>query len=134
MKRLVVAVAAVAALAIVGTACSDDSESGAATSTTAAADKPGTATISKFEVPETVQCEANTPSTTFPVTYEVTGAKRQQLLVDGRVEPGTDAASGTLAAVPVHCDAVPHTVVIVAYDDAGHRTADKKVLKTLLPS
>ena len=93
----------------------------------------GSAQIVKFEVPESVQCEANTPSTTFVVSYEVSGAKRQQVLVDGRIEPGTDAPSATLAAVPVHCDAVADTVVIVVYDDVGKRTAEKKVLATVLP-
>jgi hypothetical protein len=121
----------VVAAALLGSACSGDSGSSDA-STTSTSAAPGRATIAKFDVPESIQCAANTPSTTFAVTYEVSGAKRQQLLVDGRVEPGTDAASATLAAVPVHCDAVPHTVVLVAYDASGKRTAEKKLLKTEL--
>jgi hypothetical protein len=113
-------------------ACDSSSSSGdAAPSTT---QKSGAAKIVSFDVPATVQCAANTPSTTFAVSYDVSGAKRQELLVDGRVEPGTNAASATLSSVPVHCDAVPHTVVIVAYDANNRRTAMQKILKTLAPS
>jgi hypothetical protein len=99
------------------------------TSTTAA---PGSAKITTFTVPASVQCGA-APSITFSVGYAATGAKSLQLLVDGRDNPGLVATGGTIQ-VPVHCDAVAHTVVLVALDDKGGQTVQQKTLQTLLPS
>ncbi len=79
-----------------------------------------------------MQCSGG-PSTTFSVQYATSDAKHQDLIVDGRVVPGTDSPSGSVEA-PVHCDAVPHTVVLIAYDATEHRTAEQKILMTLLPS
>jgi hypothetical protein len=33
----------------------------------------------------------------------------------------------------VHCDAVPHTVVLRALDEQSHPTTQEKILKTALP-
>jgi hypothetical protein len=81
-----------------------------------------------FEVPATADC-AGATSTTVTVTYATEGAKKQELYVDGRITPGTDATSGSVVA-PVHCDPLPHTFVLVAYDENGRRTAAEKKLTT----
>jgi hypothetical protein len=67
------------------------------------------------------------------VQYATTGAKRQQVIVDGRDVPGTEAANGSVDA-PVHCDPLEHTVVLVAYDSQGHRTSQTRFLHTDLPT
>ncbi len=117
------------------TACSSSAPSAqtkptttAPTSTTA---PPGVAKITTFDVPATVQCGAG-PSITFTVGYAVTGAKTVQLLVDGRDNPGL-AATGGSVEVPVHCDAVAHTVVLMAVDANGGTTTQQKTLETELP-
>jgi hypothetical protein len=66
------------------------------------------------------------------VRYATKGADRQDVIVDGRVVPGTESARGSVDA-PVHCDPLEHTVVLVAYDSKGHRTAQTKFLHTDLP-
>jgi ABC-type glycerol-3-phosphate transport system substrate-binding protein len=112
-------------------ACSGDdgrAASGAATTTAANAEKPGTAQVSTFDVPTSAECGGKT-STTVDVTYATTGAKKQELYVDGRIVSGTDVASGTVTA-PVHCDPLPHTFVMVAYDANGRRTPVEKKLTT----
>jgi len=40
---------------------------------------------------------------------------------------GVDAPSGTVDA-PVHCDGVPHTVALIAFDAKGARTSQVKLL------
>jgi hypothetical protein len=63
------------------------------------------------------------------VGYATSGASKQELYVDGRPVPGTDVATGSVTA-PVHCDPLPHTFVMIAYDAAGRRTALEKKLTT----
>lgn len=112
-------------------ACSGDdggSAAGGTTTTVANNEKPGTAQVTSFEVPASVECSGKT-STTVDVTYATADAKKQELYVDGRIVPGTDAASGTVSA-PVHCDPLPHTFVMVAYDADGRRTPVEKKVTT----
>lgn len=92
--------------------------------------KPGTATITSFDVPTSVQCTGG-PSVTFSVSYATQGAKYQQLIVDGRAGDRLTAASGTVEA-PVHCDSLKHTVVLAAYDAAGGLTSQAKYLDTVV--
>jgi hypothetical protein len=128
--------AALAAASIVSlSACSSDdakASKSAATSpsTTLGNTAAGSATIPLFDVPATVACGTET-STTVSVHYQTVGAKRQQLLVDGRDVPGTEAAEATLD-VPVHCDTLPHTFVLVAYDSNDAKTTQQKLLTTEL--
>ena len=131
MRRLsMVGLAAVMVLA----ACGDDDDGGDGPEpsvTTGSTLPPGDAVIDEFEVPESVEC-GDAPSTTVTITYAVTGAATQELLVDGATVPGTDAARGTVEA-PVHCDELPHTFVLVATDDAGGVTTEERSLETVLP-
>ena len=128
-----VRLAVLAVLLVVGAAaCDSGGLVGAATSTTVASDAPGTAKIGAFAVPRTVTC-GDQPSTTATVSYSTTGATRREVIVDGRPVPGTDEASGTVEA-PVHCDPLEHTVVLVAYDDQGRRTTEKRFLHTDMPA
>jgi hypothetical protein len=119
------------ALVFACAACGGGSSSTADVAPTTTGDVPGTATIRAFDVPRTVSCGA-TPSTTVQVQYATKGADRQEVIVDGRVVPGTETAKGSVAA-PVHCDPLEHTVVLVAYDSNGRRTAETKFLHTELP-
>ena len=89
---------------------------------------PGTAKIDTLDVVPSVQCGGKT-STTVQVHYATSGAAKQLLRVDGRDVPGTDAPTGTLNA-PVHCDALPHTVVLFAFDSRGHRTVLQRMMIT----
>jgi hypothetical protein len=125
---LVVASLMVAALGACGGGGGDDNASGATSTTVANTEKPGTAQVTSFVVPASVECTGKT-STTVDVQYATSGAKKQELYVDGRLVPGTDAASGTVSA-PVHCDPLPHTFVMVAYDANGRRTPMEKKVTT----
>jgi hypothetical protein len=110
-------------------ACSGSSAStNSTTSTSDAGSAPGTAQIAAFDVPASAQCGGKT-STMVPVHYAVTGSTKQLLRVDGRDVPGTEATSASLS-VAVHCDPLPHTFVLVAYDAKGRRTALQKLLTT----
>ena len=108
----------------------DNNASGGTTTTVANTEKPGTAQVTSFVVPATVECGGAT-STSVDVQYATTGAKKQELYIDGRIVPGTEAGSGTVSA-PVHCDMLPHTFVMVAYDANGRRTAAEKKVTTNL--
>jgi hypothetical protein len=66
------------------------------------------------------------------VTYAVTGAKRHQIIVDGRVDPRAAARRATVNP-RVHCDGLSHTVALVAIDAAGRRTSQVRYLTTVLP-
>jgi hypothetical protein len=125
-----------AVLAIAGGAllCACTGASGSSDTT---ANKPttttvptGTATITAFTVPDSVACGSG-PSTTVSITYAVSGAKSQAIFLDGR-QTSLPSASGSVS-VPVHCDAVPHTVVLRALDEQSHPTTQEKILKTALP-
>src|SRR5262245_27304263 len=88
-----VACAAAAACTLVaGVASAGAAKSGAS----------GAAKIVHFDVPETVDCQGKT-STTVTVRYEVSKAKKQQLVVDGRRLGGTSKSAASVDA-PVHCD------------------------------
>jgi hypothetical protein len=124
-------IAALGALLLALSACGgggSDSASGATSTTSANTEKPGTAQVTTFEVPQSVDCGGKT-STTVDVQYATSGAKKRELYVDGRIVPGTDAASGRVSA-PVHCDLLPHTFVMVAYDANGRRTPVEKKVTT----
>jgi hypothetical protein len=112
--------------------CSSDSSS--STKSSGAGTSAGTATITKFDVPESVSCPAGgPPNTTFSASWSTEGAAHVALILDGHTEPETDKPSGT-ASVQVHCDAIPHTVVLAAYDAKDDHTVQRKILKTILPS
>jgi len=125
--RAIAAGAIAVALGASVSACSDAS-SGASKSpdSTTTTGEPGTATIVTFDVPATVDCAAGATATTVSVTYAVTGAKRQELRIDGLPIDGTNEPSATVLA-GVRCDPLPHDVVLIAYDASGHRTAKQKV-------
>ena len=114
---------------IVLASCGGGGSSSASDTTkpTAATLAPGTAKITKFDVPTTVACNGK-PSSTTDVTYSTSGAKSVNLLVDGGAALGADGTPLTLAApdgeitAAVHCDPLPHTFVLVAIDPAGHQT------------
>ena len=123
-------------LAVVGvlgiTACSSGSSGSSAskaTATTSAAATSGAMKVVSFEVPATAACSGKT-STTVTVTYATSGAAKEQLSVDGR-PVALNGPSGSVQA-PVHCDALPHTFVLFAYDAAGHHVAAEKKLTTNL--
>ena len=127
--RWLTAAASLVLVAAVLTGCGGDSSSSAQPkATTTTADVPGTAKVTAFDVPASVACTGAT-STSVTVSYGTSGSSKQELYVDGAIVPGTDAASGTVSA-PVHCDPLPHTFVMIAYDAAGHRTALEKKLTT----
>ena len=134
-----VASAVAAALVLAVTACSSSSGKtptsptpfGQTTIESTRTSLPGGARITSFVVPKSVRC-GSAPSKTVRVTYAVSGAKRHQLIIDGRVESGAAAPSGTVNP-PVHCDGLPHTVALVAIDAAGRRTSQVKYLTTVLP-
>jgi hypothetical protein len=88
----------------------------------------GAARIKSFDVPKSVDCQGKT-STTVTVSYAVSKAKKQVLAVDGRQLGGTGKSKGSVDA-PVHCDPLPHTFVLAAYDASGKRTTEQKVLTT----
>ena len=119
-------------------ACSSSSKADAPSTTVRAAAEHdrapatqiGDARIVKFVVPASVNCRGAS-STKMSVEYEVTGAKRQEISVDGLAVDGVDGPSGTVDA-PVHCDGVPHTVALIAFDANGARTSQVKMLTTVL--
>jgi hypothetical protein len=124
-------VALVATVVIGCAACSSGSGSSSSGAVTTTGDVPGSAKITTFDAPRTVTCDA-APSTTIQVKYATKEAERQEVIVDGRAVPGTEAATGQVEA-PVHCDPLEHTVVLVAYDKDGRRTAQTKYLHTEMP-
>jgi hypothetical protein len=132
------ALAAVVAIGVSGCG-SDDADaskeppSSTSPSTTLGDTAAGTATIPVFEVPATAACAAGETSVTVKVQYQTAGAKRQRLLVDGADVPGLDEDQATLD-VPVHCDTLPHTFVLVAYDANDQKTTQQKLLTTELAS
>ena len=108
-------------------ACSDSSaKTDAAATTSTTQPRAGTATIVAFTVPESVPCGGKT-SVTTTVTFQTTGAKTNEVYVDGA--PVADVAADH-ADIEVHCDPLPHTVVLTAVDGDGGRTTDKKLLTT----
>jgi hypothetical protein len=122
------ALGAVLGLALTGCGSSSGKMS---TSSTTSTSRPGRARITSFVVPESVQC-GSAPNQTVRVTYAVVGAKRHQLLVDGRVAPGAAAPRATVSPA-VHCSGGPHSVTLVAVDAQGRRTSQVKYVTTRLP-
>jgi hypothetical protein len=88
----------------------------------------GAARITSFDVPKSVDCQGKT-STMVTVSYAVSKAKKQVLAVDGRELGGTGKSKASVEA-PVHCDPLPHTFVLAAYDSSGKRTTQQKILTT----
>jgi hypothetical protein len=123
-------------LGALAAACGGD-DSGAASpttigdSSTSSTTLPqGNAKITKLEAPASVVCNGAT-STKVTVSYATTGASSKQLLVDGLRIDGTDPASADLE-VPIHCDTLPHTVVMVAKDASGAKTIQQTMITTEL--
>jgi hypothetical protein len=122
----------VLAIALLLGACSSGSGSSgaantAATSSTAAV--PGTAKVVSFESPGSVACAADATSATFTLSWKVTGAKKTVVQVDGSPVPRTDAPNGS-AQADVHCDPLPHDVVLIATDSGGHFTTARNIVNT----
>jgi hypothetical protein len=130
---LVLVVVGIVALAGALGGCVGDS-SGATSATkpapTTTLPKPGTAKISSFVVPASVDC-GSLNNISVPVSWSTEGAKSQQIVVDGRPVDGTNLPSGS-AEVVVHCDPVAHTVVIIAVDSKGGQTYKQSLLTTTL--
>ena len=120
----------VVALAAAGCSSSDDSGATTTDSSTTTTMPTGSAKITRFDVPESVDCGGKT-STVVEISYTTEAAKTQELVVDGLPIDGTDAASATLQ-VPVHCDTLPHTVVLVARGASKQPTIRQKNLMTEL--
>ena len=131
--RVACSFAALGVAAALG-ACGGSGDSGASaqsSDTTTAA--PGSAEITSLIVPRSVSCPAGTTSVPATVSYTATGAESLQIILDGLEIDGARPPSGALE-VRVHCDAVPHTVVLIAKDDAGRPTAEQRLLTTELQS
>jgi hypothetical protein len=107
-----------------GQATVDPQDTGPITTTIPAGD----AQVTKLEAPGSVDC-AGATFTTISITYATSGAKSQQLVVDGLPVTGADVASGTFD-VPVHCDPLPHTVVVEARDSTGRPTTKSTTVTT----
>lgn len=136
MRAMVRRRCAVAALVVAGAvalgACSsgsggDDASGAAPTSSTAPV--AGTAKVASFDVPASVECAASDTDTTFTVSWKVTDAQKSVIQLDGAPIPETDQRSGSVQA-SVHCDPLPHDVVLIATDANGHLTTDRKILTT----
>ncbi|HEX5586837.1 MAG TPA: hypothetical protein VFZ17_05975 [Acidimicrobiia bacterium] len=109
-------------------ACSDSSGSAADTPATTAADARGSAEILSLDAPGSVDC-AGATKMTVAVTYSTSGAASQRLVVDGLPIDGVTQPSATVD-VPVHCDPLPHTVVLIAKDAQGGRTTKQLTVET----
>jgi hypothetical protein len=90
---------------------------------------PGAATIDSFVVPATVSCPGNATNASFTVTWKVSGATKSVIQVDANPVAGSDKTSGS-ATAQVHCDPLPHDVVLLATDKNGHVTTERKILNT----
>ena len=136
-RRTLLVLATLATLAALAAGCGGGDDSGAAATTTpgdpgatSTTLPQGGAKITKLEAPATVACNGAT-STTVAISYATTDAASKQLLVDGLRIDGTDPASADLD-VPVHCDELPHTVVLVAKDSSGAKTVQQTMITTEL--
>jgi hypothetical protein len=127
--RTISALAAGLAAVLAFAGCSDGSsaQSQDATTTTKPA---GSARITQFDVPESVAC-AGATSVTVTVSYAVEDARSLILAVDGLQRDGVNVPSGALD-VPVHCDPLPHTFVLVAKDAQDRDTVEERTLVTEL--
>jgi len=104
---------------------------GSSTGSTAPTTAPvaAAAKVTALEVAGSVPCNGAT-NVTIPVTYATEGAARQELYVDGRPVPLPDPA-GTVE-VALHCDQLPHSVVVIAYDADDRRTPRAAKVTTVL--
>ena len=129
-RGLLVTTAAMVAIVVSLAGCGTSNDSSATESPSSSTMPTGSASITRFDVPETVDC-AGATSTVVEISYTTEKAKTQELVVDGLPVEGTDAASATLQ-VPVHCDELPHTVVLVARGASKQPTIRQKNLVTEL--
>jgi anti-sigma factor RsiW len=125
MKVAVTCVGAVAFALGLG-ACGS---SGKGTPTPKTLAPPGAVAIASFGVPAVKVC-GPALVTKVPVSYAVDSARSQRVVVDGHVQSGTDAASGTIM-VSVPCDNGKHTIALVAQGDQGHLEGRVKYVTTL---
>jgi hypothetical protein len=111
------------------TGCSDSSSgaSGASTTTTTAA-SASDVKITSLTAPASVDCNGKT-SVDITIGYAVEGATKQQLLVDGRQVDGITEPSASVTTW-VHCDSLPHTIVVVGYDARDRHTSKQAMLTT----
>jgi hypothetical protein len=117
------------ALAVACAAASCGGDSGDSGTAEKPASGASAAAITTFEVPPSVACPSGETSTTVSVQYTVSNSTRNRLIVDGLDAEGVDMPSGTVE-VPVHCDPLPHTVVLVVYDEQGRKTSQEKTVTT----
>jgi len=89
----------------------------------------GRARITTFEAPASVACGAAETSTSFSVKYATRDAARAEVRVDGRPLELDDPAKGSID-VQVHCDPLPHDVVLFAYDAANQKVFEQKLVET----
>jgi hypothetical protein len=97
-------------------------------STTSSPAGHGEATITALNVPTSVPCRGK-PSTTVAVSYATANATKVEMFVDGRPVDGVHSTSGN-ASPAVHCDGVPHDVVLRAVDKDGQPTILRKIVNT----
>jgi hypothetical protein len=107
--------AGAAAVALALTACGSSS---AAHSTTQNTTEAGAAAILSFVVPASVKC-GPAPTAEVPVSYSVVSARSQRLVIDGRLQRGTEATKRTLS-FSIPCDNRKHTVALLVEGARGH--------------
>jgi hypothetical protein len=132
VRRALGGLAAIGLGALLLGACSSGSDDARATQSSATSSTalvPGTAKIESFDAPTDVSCAATDANTSFTVSWKVSGAEKTVIQVDAAPVPDTDSFSGT-AQASVHCDPLPHDVVIIATDAEGHVTTDRKIVTT----
>jgi hypothetical protein len=123
VRRLLGATGLAVVVAVGAAGCSGGSGASDAAKTSPA----GATRIDTFDVPTSATC-GNETSTTVTVNYAVSNATREKLVVDGLDVGGVDGSDGTVD-VPIHCDPLPHTFVLFAYDADGHRTSQQKIVQ-----
>ena len=126
--RIFSSLALVAAVSVCLAGCGGASKAGDPTATSRPSG-PSRAKVTALTAPASVACNGST-STTVAVNYTTAGAVREELYVDGRPEPIT-AAGGTVS-VAVHCDALPHSIVVIAYDAQGRSAPRSLKIETVL--
>jgi len=89
----------------------------------------GAAAIVSFVVPKVVAC-GPAPNTQVVVSYAVDSARNQHVVVDGRVQKGTEAASRSFA-LPLPCDNRKHTIALVVEGARGHLLGRVKYVTTI---
>jgi hypothetical protein len=129
VKRWWIVGVAVGGVLLAACSSSSGSESSKSTPTVTTADaRPGSAKITALDIPPSVECQGKT-STSVTIQWATSGAAKRELYIDGRPIADATGVSGTVDT-PVHCDPLPHDVVVIAYDDAGRRTSQEKKFVT----